>query len=304
GWAPLEILDRTAEDPRAGLLGERLVPLLRAATLERRVLCVLNRKGRIRLLACRACGHLSTCEHCDGPMEQPQKGEALRCRRCGRERPPVCQTCGSTALRSARVGVSRVREELEALVHQPVGEVTSEVGGVPATPVVIGTEAVLRRAFGQVAAVVFLDFDAELLAARYRAGEDALALLARAARVVGGRRGGRVVVQTRQPTHAVLAAALHGDPDRFSTPELALRESLRLPPASALAELSGDPATTAAVAERLRESVEVEVTGPVADRWVVRAPDHRRLCDALAAAGRPPRAGGTMLRIDVDPEGL
>jgi len=34
-----------------------------------------------------------------------------------------------------------------------------------------------------------------------------------------------------------------------------------------------------------------------ADRWVVRAPDHRMLCDALAAVPRP--AG--RLRIEVDP---
>jgi primosomal protein N' (replication factor Y) len=48
--------------------------------------------------------------------------------------------------------------------------------------------------------VTFLEFDQELLATRYRAAEQALWLLVRAARVVGGRRrGGRVLVQTRVP---------------------------------------------------------------------------------------------------------
>jgi primosomal protein N' (replication factor Y) (superfamily II helicase) len=41
----------------------------------------------------------------------------------------------------------------------------------------------------------------------------------------------------------------------------------------------------------------VEVLGPAADRWLLRAADHSTLCDALAAAVRP--AG--RLRIEVDP---
>ncbi len=220
GWAPLEIIDRRQEDPRAGLLGERLVPILRAATLDRRVLCVLNRKGRVRLLACRACGALTVCEHCGGAMAQPGgAGTDLRCQRCGRERPAVCQACGSGALRAARTGVTKLAEDLEALARLPVGVVTAEVGELPATPVLAGTDAVLHRvgpAGVGVGAVVFVEFDAELSAPRYRAPEEALAALARASRVVGGRGAGRVLVQTRQPGHPVLQAALRADPGRLA----------------------------------------------------------------------------------------
>jgi hypothetical protein len=41
----------------------------------------------------------------------------------------------------------------------------------------------------------------------------------------------------------------------------------------------------------------VEVLGPDNDRWLVRAPDHSVLCDALEAAPRP----SGRLRIEVDP---
>jgi len=83
--------------------------------------------------------------------------------------------------------VSRVREELEALTGRPVGEVTAETGPLPSAAVLVGTEAVLHRV-GPVDGVAFLDFDQELLAPRFRAAEEALALLARASRLVGGRR--------------------------------------------------------------------------------------------------------------------
>jgi primosomal protein N' (replication factor Y) len=160
---------------------------------------------------------------------------------------------------------------------------------------VVGTEAVLHRV-ARADVVAFLDFDQELLAPRYRAGEEALALLARAARLVGGRRdGGRLLVQTRIPNHESLDAAVHADPGRFALVESARRAALRFPPDTALAEISGE-AAAAFVSELGADGV--DVIGPSgAGRWLARATDHRRLCDRLAAVPRP----GGRLRIAVDP---
>src|SRR5207302_8417731 len=192
---------------------------------------------------------------------------------------------------------TRAREELELLAGQPVAEVTADstAGPPPATAVLVGTEAVLHRVAGA-RVVVFLDFDQELLAPRYRAGEEALALLARAARLVGGRRdGGRLIVQTRMPTHEVLDAVVHADPGRFALVESARRAALRFPPEAALAEISGEAAPRF-VGELGADGV--DVLGPSsAGRWLARGPDHRHLCDRLAAVVRP--AG--RLSIAVDP---
>jgi len=298
GWARVEVLDRTAEDPRAGLLAPRLVPLLRSATVAHPVVCVLNRKGRVRLLACRTCGRVTTCEHCAAAVSAGDDG--LVCRRCGQVRPAVCQACGSTALRAARVGVAKLRDELEALARLPVGEVTAEVGDAPSTPIVVGTEAVLNRGI-PATAVVFLDFDAEMLAPRFPAAEEALGLLARAARLVGPRDGGgRLIVQTRSPDHAVLQAAVRADPGLLTAPELAVRTELGLPPVTALAQISGDADQVARMAQALADQPGMEVLGGDGAA-LVRARDHRALCDGLAAVGRPAGVGGDRLRIEVDP---
>ena len=190
-----------------------------------------------------------------------------------------------------------------------MGEATAEVDELPPTPVIIGTEAVLHRLHssmlagdGPAGSVVFLDFDAELSAPRYRATEAALALLARAARAVGGRgSGGRVIVQTRLPDHTVIDAARRADPGRIVATEAAVRSELGLPPATALAEVSGDCDRASALADLLRADPGLEVVGPVDGRWLLRAPNHRVLCDALARAGHPPGVVGGRLRIDVDP---
>jgi primosomal protein N' (replication factor Y) len=204
-------------------------------------------------------------------------------------------------MRVARAGVGRVREELETLLGERVAEVTAAGGddGLAAARVVIGTEAVLHRV-GRADVVAFLDIDQELTAPRYRAAEQALGLVARAARLLGGREAtGRLVVQTRLPEHPVLDAVLHADPGRLVGGERAMRQALRFPPAAALALVSGAGAET--FVEGLRQAAAdgpgVDLLGPTDGTWLVRAPDHDVLAAALGAAPRPPGR----VRVAVDP---
>jgi primosomal protein N' (replication factor Y) len=308
GWAPVELIDARDEDPHEGGYPTRLATLIRAAAdrePDRPVLAVLNRTGRARLLACGRCRSLLRCETCGTALvqlERPAQGEpvVLHCTSCGSAVLPVCTSCGPTRPRIVRPGVARVREDIAALTGLEVAEVGRPGAGaterLPTAPVLVGTEAVLHRA-PPASLVVFPDFDHELLAPRYRAGEQALALLALASRVVGGRRRlGRVVVRTRLPDHEVLAAALHADPGRLAASEAPRRALLRLPPATALALVSGDGADEFA-ARLARGERAVEVGSSGGGRFLVRAPRPEALADALASAGQP--APGT--RIEVDP---
>ncbi|MCU1488467.1 MAG: hypothetical protein JWN67_5213, partial [Actinomycetia bacterium] len=288
GWPIVDVVDRAKEDPlRTDLYSPKLVELVRSG---KRVVCVLNRKGRARLLACGSCGALARCERCGLTVAEDEG--ILHCRACAATRPAVCLECGSSKLKVRRLGTTRAREDLERLAGVPVGEVTGDSDTLPDTSVFVGTEAVLRRV-DHADAVAFLDLDAELLAPRYRAAEQTMALVARAARIVGGKAGGgRLLLQTRLPRHEVVLAALHGDPARVSAAEAARREPLGWPPFTAMAHVSGAPA-----GEYVAALQGVQVLGPVDGAYLVRAPDHPTLCDALAAVPRP---GGRM-RVAVDP---
>ena len=228
-------------------------------------------------------------------MTQARDDGLLQCTRCGTERPVVCAACGSTRFRVLRPGVSRLREELAALVGEDGGRGHRlHRRRRPAPGCVIGTEAALHRV-DRADAVAFLDIDQELLAPRERAREQALALLARAARLVRGREDhGRVLVQTRMPDDVVLEAALHADPDRVRVVEEATRRALGLSPYRAVALVSG--AGAEAFVAALGRPPGVEVQG-AAGEWRLRAADHTVLCDALAAVERPPGR----LRLEVDP---
>jgi primosomal protein N' (replication factor Y) len=295
-WPIAEVVDLRHEDPGRGLLTERLTRSLRS---DERVVCVLNRKGRSRLLACRTCGEVATCEVCDAVVAQTDDGQ-LVCARCGTARPTICLHCGGTAFKNLRVGVSRLREELEALAGRPVVDVTAATGAVDleTADVFVGTEAVLHQVT-RADTVAFLDLDQELLAPRYRAAEQALALLVRGARLLGGRHRtggrGRLLLQTRLPEHEVIDAVRLGDPARVSAVEASRRTQLRFPPVVAMAVVSGPAA--AGFIDALGTPLGVEVLGPSDGTWLLRAPDHRALADSLAATPRPPGR----LRVEVDP---
>ena len=308
GWPLVQVLDRRGDDPRSGLYSPELAGLIRAAlTAEpsRPVLCVLNRTGRARLLACSACGELLTCEQCGKALRQSEAaGAGLFCPSCGAGRASFCTACGSTSLKTLRIGVARAAEELGALTGAMVQEVSAKTREAPGRQgILVGTDAVLHRA-SSASVVVFLDFDQELLAPRFRANEEALSMLARAARLLGGREGPsrgrssrRLLIQTRQPGHEVLQAVQRGEPSLWRESERRRRKQLSLPPFSALAQVSGQGAAllVQALANALGGAIGA---APLEDgTFLLRARTTEELCEALAQASTHQFG----VRIELDP---
>jgi primosomal protein N' (replication factor Y) len=285
GWPRTVVVDRREEPPGAGLLNETLAATLRDAAGP--VVCVLNRRGRLRVLACDSCHAL------------------LRWDRAA-DRPLVCDECGATRLRVLRAGVTRVAEELAALFPRlRVLDVDADTGEIGDADILIGTEAVLHRPEirrRRPAVVAFLDFDQELLAARFRAVAQAHWLATRGAQLLVGRARDetRLVVQTRQPGHEVVHALASGRPTLVAEAELERRRALGFPPFGALAELTGDEAAVNAAADALRGVEGIQLLGPTDGHALVVAPDATALADALVIGQSAGRANGRM-RTAVDP---
>lgn len=293
GWPAVEVIDRSDEEPwKRSLITSELIAHLRDR--DRTVVCVSNTTGRARLLACRKCRELARCERCDAAVVQVDD-ERLDCLRCGTVRPPVCLHCGAGRFANLRPGVGRLRDDLEAAAGRPAIAVTGNgPDRVPAAGVYVGTEAVLHR-IERADTVAFLEFDREILAPRYRSAEQAMALLVRAARLVGpSARGGRILVQTFLPDHVVVRAAVRVDPGLLTADERERRHLLGLPPFGAYAEISGS-GSDEFVATIDRHNVMV---GGGDGEYVVRADDWMTLGRAVNSADRPPKS---RLRIAVDP---
>jgi primosomal protein N' (replication factor Y) len=317
GWPPVEIVDRRGEPPGAGLFPERVAAVLRAERDARRpAVCVVNRRGRARLLACPSCGALTRWDARGRPIwDEDDDGGPDAARDAGAERPAICLECGAGGLRQLRAGVRRLQEEIAALLPgahvADVDAETGDLGALDRIDVLVGTEAVLHRDDVRAARpglVAFLDFDQELLAPRMRAAEQALRLLVRGARLLDRRAVGerRLLVQTRQPDHVVVRSAVAGEPDLLIAAELERRRALELPPFAALAELRGSTATVVQAVDALREVNDgaIVVLGPrVAGGQagaLVKAPDHEALGAAVAVVMADARSD-ERLRVAVDP---
>jgi primosomal protein N' (replication factor Y) len=210
-------------------------------------------------------------------------------------------------MRSIRIGISRLRDELEAAAGRSVQEIKPTTSAIePHTSVFVGTEAVLHR-IDRADVVVFLDIDAELLAPRFRASEQALSLVAHGARLVsGGSTGdsvgdsarGEVVLQTSVPQHEVMVGLVSADLNPHVAAETDRRQRLRLPPFGALAEISGAGAPD--LAAQLAASLLVQVASSE-DRTLVRAASWEALSEALTVALAAVTRAKVRVRIAVDP---
>lgn len=287
-WPRVEVVDRTDEDPwKRSLVTSALIERLRDPA--QRVVCVSNITGRARVLACRTCRELVRCETCEAAVGLTDNNRLL-CRRCESERPAVCQACGASKFANLRPGVTRLREELEAAANRRVVTVTGADDAPPArSDIYVGTEAVLHR-IDRADVVVFLEFDSEMLAPRFRASEQALALIIKA-----GRLAPEVMIQTFNPDHEVVQAAFRADPDIVLDGERARRSMLNLPPFGALASVTGGFSDE--VIDQLDRSV-VQIGKVDVDRFLVRSSDWTTLGMALNATERPP---GARIRVEVDP---
>ena len=312
GWPRLEVVDLREEPPGQILLSEGLARALhRTLDAGSRALCILNRKGRARLIACGGCHDLARCEGCGAAVAEiagPDGARALGCPVCGIERPWVCARCHSAKLKSVRVGVNRVRDDLAALLPRAsVLDVDAATEGPLEANVLIGTEAVLHRAPTDrpIGLVAFLEADQELLAPRYRAAEQAGTLFARAARRLGPRDPARVLlVQTRVPDHEVLRAIATADPQIAWEAEAVRRRTMGFPPFGALTRLRGETEPVVTVIEGLRPDGSLTVLGPLevagAQEALIRGANPESLADALAPVLPAARALGR-LRVEVDP---
>jgi primosomal protein N' (replication factor Y) len=239
-WPTIEVVDPYSdlgdeEKPQFGLLSSRLIEVLRDKS--KTVVCILNTKGRSRLLSCKACKAIIRCENCDAAVIQNDEG-LLECNRCGAHRPATCQSCSSNALALLRKGVAKMRDEIEKAALRQVVELSAEttVAANAASLVYIGTEAALHRV-SSADVVVFLDFDNELFAPTYRAGEQAWTLLIHAIRLLKGSSNALIVLQSQDASNAQYADFISPEPQLLIEREQKKRKVMQLPPYAAMARV-------------------------------------------------------------------
>jgi len=257
--------------------------------------CVLNTKGKARLLVCKSCRAVQACGTCASLLTQDDQG-VLHCARCQQDAGSVCVSCGRTTFTVPRGGVSQLVAQLHKSTQKSIVEVTAEsdnswVKG----SVFVGTEAALFRV-PTADTVVFADIDRDLSAPRVTASREVAALIVRAARLVGAR--GTVVIQTRTPHHPLLSAFANEQPmqalQEWNTRDIEQRQAFMLPPFALMASVSladDEPFVDVQLPDGVSSAL-------MAHQLVVRAGTRELL---TAAIGSLREKYGTRLRVHADP---
>lgn len=283
GWiAPrIELVDPGPAPDESGV-----APPIRGAleqTLHQREqsLVFLNRRGYAPVVACEACGWLSNCPHCAAYAVFHKPDRTLRCHHCGwtSNVPRACPTCGNAALRGVGRGTQRIEETLHQLLpsarvlridrdstrRRDAAATAFEAVHRGDVDVLVGTQMVAKgHDFRNVALVVVLNADSQLVSHDFRAAERLFATLVQ---VIGraGRSGraSRALLQTRYPQHPLFAALAKHDYAAFADAVLAERARAGMPPTTHQALLTAEARTLEAALEFLRHAAGQAPSGAV-----------------------------------------
>jgi primosomal protein N' (replication factor Y) len=247
----IRTVDLTKEKPPSQ---HWLAPPLVAAMKDRlakgeQSLLFLNRRGYAPLTLCRHCGYRFKCPNCSAWLVEHRLSRRLACHHCGLETgtPDACPDCGETdCLVACGPGVERIADEVaEVLPGARVALVTSDTVNSPdkaaqfiaqteagAIDVIVGTQLVTKGFhFPDLTLVGVVDADLGLEGGDLRAAERTYQQVAQVAGRAGrGSKPGEVLIQTRHPEEAVIAALAAGDRDAFYAAETEARRHAGAPP--------------------------------------------------------------------------
>ncbi|MFM5923760.1 MAG: primosomal protein N', partial [Novosphingobium sp.] len=247
----IQVVDLRSEVPERGRwLAPRLVAEMRDR-LERgeQSLLFLNRRGYAPLTLCRHCGYRFQCPNCSAWLVEHRLSRRLACHHCGHEVPvpDACPECHTPdCLVACGPGVERIADEVaEILPEARVAVVTSDTLNSPEKisefvaaaedkliDVIVGTQIVTKGYhFPELTLVGVVDADLGLEGGDLRAAERTYQQIAQVAGRAGrGEKPGEVLIQTRHPEAAVIAALAAGDRDSFYEAEAEARKDAGAPP--------------------------------------------------------------------------
>lgn len=239
---------------RDGLISPPL-HLAITATLQakRQVLLFLNRRGFAPTLLCYRCGQAIHCPNCSVTLTLHKNRTQLLCHYCDFSQDPmdICPVCGQLSLFHFGPGTQRLEEETRSafpearIARLDRDTVTSGTHHLQTTldafrdrqlDILIGTQMTAKgHHFPGLALVGVVQAETSLCQPDFRAAERTFQLITQ----VAGRAGredhqGRAIIQTFDPNHYALAAAL-GDPTTFAPKEMAFRQQAGYPPVRRLA---------------------------------------------------------------------
>ncbi|PQA54028.1 replication restart helicase PriA [Siphonobacter curvatus] len=257
----IELIDirqaRKNREMKGDFSGELLRQLEQNLEKKEQTILFQNRRGYSPYLTCDDCSWISKCDNCDVSLTYHQRDGELRCHYCGHKEhlPRTCPACGSTKIRTQGFGTEKLEEDLQ--LHFPAARIQRmdldttrsktafqqmitdfEQGE---TDMLVGTQMVSKGLdFDKVSLVAIFDADRMINFPDFRSTERSFQLLTQVSGRAGRRkeRAGRVLIQTNNTQHPILAKIIHNDYEGFYAEEIEERQAYGYPPFTRIIRLT------------------------------------------------------------------
>ena len=209
---------------------------------------LLNRRGYSSFVQCNDCGDVVVCPNCSITLTLHRAPERLLCHYCAHQEPlrSSCKRCGGETLKHRGLGTQQIERLIcdrfpTARIARMDVDTTSgkwahaeildrvSAGNVD---ILLGTQMIAKGLdFPNVTLVGVVDADVGINLPDFRSSERCFQLLSQVAGRAGrGPKGGRVLIQTRVPSHHAVRCAVAHDYRTFVTEELEGRVDPPYPP--------------------------------------------------------------------------
>ena len=217
---------------------------------------LMNRRGYSKIRVCSKCGETLYCRHCHIPLVYHKQYNALMCHYCAALYPVnmPCPSCGAETYEFVGGAIEKLEEEIQewvadAKVIRMDRDTTQNVGAVEKIlnafryreyNILLGTQMVAKgHDFPGVKLVGIVGADSGLGIPDFRSSERLYQLLSQTAGRAGrAESGGRVFIQTLNPTEPVMQYAIRHDFEGFADLESSNRQMAFYPPFCKLVEIS------------------------------------------------------------------
>jgi primosomal protein N' (replication factor Y) len=239
-----------------GAISRQLHVAMRQALAEGgQVILLLNRRGFSTHIQCPACGEVVECPQCEIALTHHRTEEIALCHYCDYQvpAPSECPKCGFAGIRYGGLGTQRLEAEIKArfpavrCLRMDTDTMQSRGAHEQAlasfrsgkVQILLGTQMIAKGLdFPNVTLVGVVNADTALHLPDFRAAERTFHLVTQVAGRTGrGEKGGRVLVQTHNPDHPAIRAAVRHDYAAFASQELPVRQMLSYPPFSRMIRL-------------------------------------------------------------------
>ena len=207
----------------------------------------LNRRGYSNMLTCKNCNVPVLCNHCSITMTWHANKGALVCHSCGAKGyyPKACRECGHEKFQTDGIGTQRVERDLQKLFPKAAflrmdrdtlskkGDLETKMALIHDNKVdyVIGNQLIAKgHDFLNVGLVGILMADMSINIPDFRSSERSFQLFSQVAGRAGRGGEGKAFIQSYNPNHRTIQAALTHDYETYYNGEIIERELLQKPP--------------------------------------------------------------------------